>query len=350
MAGTIEKSKIGEFLKRLSGYDIYAPVEERGTILFKKLDDGPERKVRVEFENTAKPPKEVFFPQTEKMFDLVLEGSRIVDVREPEDERKCDILLFGTRPCDARSFTLLDKLFTWDYVDTYYVDKRERGTVISFSCTGLNVPSKNCFCTSVGGGPSSPEGSDMLWTDIGDRFLVESFTEKGQKILKLAGNLFTGATPEQERLAAEAKNAGEKNMGRQIETKGLKEALEASFDSDYWSEFARICLGCGICTLLCPTCHCFDMNDIVSQGKARRERTWDSCQYPYYTAHASGHNPRPDRRHRQRNRIYHKFLYMEKNLGIIGCVGCGRCISNCPVKIDIIEVAEGIKEVAENDI
>jgi ferredoxin len=279
------------------------------------------------------------------MFDFERGQKGFIGIKPPNNSSK-PIILFGVRPCDASSMTVLDKLFTWDYIDPYYVKRRDNATVISFGCTNPEMPLKNCFCTSVGGSPYAKDGADMLWTDIGDSYFVESFNDKGSNILKLGEKLFTNPTADQKKSLKDAQKKAENAITRNLDTTDISSALEKNFDNKYWEQFSKRCLGCGICTLLCPTCHCFDINDITSKGKGWRERTWDSCQYPYYTIHASGHNPRPVKKHRQRNRIYHKFLYMDKNLGVLGCVGCGRCISRCPVNIDIIEVAEGIKEVA----
>ena len=280
------------------------------------------------------------------MLNFKREGSRFVGAETSEGSEK-PILLFGVRPCDASSMAIIDTLFSWDYIDNYYVNRRNNATVISLCCTLPDMPQKNCFCTSVGGSPYGKEGSDMLWTDIGDSYLVESLSDKGKKILYGGKNLFKDATTDHKKKAQVVQKEAEKSIERKLDRNGISDALEKTFDSEYWDEFPKRCLGCGICTLLCPTCHCFDINDIVSKGKGWRERTWDSCQYPYYTLHASGHNPRPVKKHRQRNRIYHKFLYMDKNLDVLGCVGCGRCISKCPVNIDIIEVIESAKEVAK---
>lgn len=342
MAKTITKNNVPAFLEKLSGFDIYAPVEEDGNVFYRPLKGEP----LLDFDNSRKPPKEVFFPQTEKMFDFEVEAARVTDVKDPEFSDR-PLLLFGIRPCDARAMTVLDKLFSWDYVDPYYVKRRERSTIISFGCTQPHMPLAGCFCTSVGGSPGSTEGADMLWTDIGDKYVVESLTDKGNKMLDLGGGVFTDAGADDEAAAKSAIKKAEDGIGRTLDINGVAEALEASFDSDYWEKFAQRCLGCGICTLLCPTCHCFDINDIVAKGKTWRERNWDSCQYSYYTIHASGHNPRPEKKHRQRNRIYHKFLYSNKNLDVLGCVGCGRCISGCPVNIDIIEVVQGAKEASK---
>jgi Fe-S-cluster-containing hydrogenase component 2 len=187
----------------------------------------------------------------------------------------------------------------------------------------------------------------MLWTDLGERYLVESLTEKGHAIIGLAGDIFSDPAEGDEDAAREVTKQAEDRIIRTLDLDGVTEALESAFGSDYWDSFAKRCIGCGICTLMCPTCHCFDISDVSSMGTIRRERTWDTCQTEYYTIHASGHNPRPVKSYRQRNRIYHKFLYMGKNLEVLGCVGCGRCISGCPVNIDIIEVIEGVKECRE---
>jgi ferredoxin len=344
MTKIIQKNDIPKLLHLLSDFDVYGPIKENEKINYRLItEDDP----AFDFTNSQKPPKEVFFPQTEKMFDFERGQKGFTGIKPLNNSTK-SIVLFGIRPCDASSFTILDKLFSWDYIDPYFVNRRNQATVISFCCSNSNMSQKNCFCTSVGGSPSSTEGSDMLWTDIGDSYFIESLNEKGNKIISLGKNFFKNATAEKKKKAQDVQKQAEKSIVRKFEKDGISNALEGNFDSDYWDQFSKRCLGCGICTLFCPTCHCFDINDIISKGNGWRERTWDSCQYDYYTIHASGHNPRPAKKYRQRNRIYHKFLYMNKNLDALGCVGCGRCISKCPVNIDIIEVVEGVKEVKSN--
>ena len=126
---------------------------------------------------------------------------------------------------------------------------------------------------------------------------------------------------------------------------GLVNKLDKIFDDPFWKTIAMKCLRCGICAYLCPTCHCFDIQDETTLSNGARLRVWDSCMYPEYTLHASGHNPRPARENRMRNRVYHKYNYYPKNLDVIACVGCGRCIDGCPVNIDIIDVVNRAGEV-----
>ncbi|MFO8109158.1 MAG: 4Fe-4S dicluster domain-containing protein [Thermoplasmata archaeon] len=337
----LKKEDLTDFLSSFSDYKVVLPVKKDGAVKFRTYDgEGPD----LEVGPTQKSCKEVFFPQTEKMFDFKRERNRFVGTEEVNFEPE-KTLLFGVRPCDARAMTQLDKVFGEDYRDNYYMDRREKTTIISVGC---EESAKNCFCTSVGGGPHTEEGSDMLWTDIGDSYHVEILTEKGEEIVKNTEDFLDKASKEDEKKSEKVKEDAVDKINRSLDTDGLQDALEDVFENDYWEQVADRCIGCGICTLLCPTCYCFDINDIIVGDKGWRERNWDSCQFDYYSIHASGYNPRPEKKHRLRNRLYHKYLYMPKNIDVIGCVGCGRCITNCPTDIDIIEVLEQVEEVSSD--
>jgi ferredoxin len=129
----------------------------------------------------------------------------------------------------------------------------------------------------------------------------------------------------------------------------VAEGIRRNFDSPQWEELARACLGCGACTYLCPSCHCFDITDeITGQSPLRGERvrTWDNCQFPDFTMHTSGHNPRDTLGARLRQRVAHKLLYFVENHNMQQCTGCGRCITHCPVGIDFVKVANIMEEGA----
>jgi len=128
-------------------------------------------------------------------------------------------------------------------------------------------------------------------------------------------------------------------------TEGLKENLDEMYDDPFWDELHLRCLGCGVCTYLCPTCHCFDIVDEGNGAAGQRLRNWDTCQFALFTHHTSGHNPRPTGRERMRQRVMHKFNYFVSNFGDIACVGCGRCVRECPVNLDIRAVIEDARQV-----
>jgi sulfhydrogenase subunit beta (sulfur reductase) len=292
--------------------------------------------------HTKNSAKDVLFPQTERLFAYWNEEKGIkIDVPAPGEQGQ---VLFGVRPCDARALRLLDGVFGEGVRDPYYGDKRTRTLVISLACTH---PDSTCFCLSLGGGPCSPEGADLLMLDLGDRYLVEAHSDRGSALLpdgsfeETDDEAFAKAT--QARTKAES-TMNQAAMAKTTEGKELRERLEQLFDDPLWRDIAEPCLGCGICTYLCPTCHCFDICDEASTGAGERIRIWDSCQFPLFTQQASGFNPRPSVKERFRQRIMHKFSYLPGNGNMIGCVGCGRCVTECPVNLDIREVLEKVSK------
>jgi ferredoxin len=335
----VKKENLPKWSCELADYKIFAPQRKDNAIVFDVMENV--NQVVLHYSNSAKPPKEVFFPQTQTLFEY--EKGAEPKITEPEREQN-KVMLWGVRPCDARSFLILDKLFYWDYEDDLYKNMRDSTVIIGLACTN---PHQNCFCTSVGGTPYSKEGLDVLLTDLGDRYYVEVLTEKGEETIRKPKELFSKATEEDRMQRDKIQSEAEEKVTRNVKVEGVAEKLGELFESDYWDKKSATCIGCGICTYLCPTCHCFDITDEDRGSRGRRIRTWDTCMVPEYTAHASGYNPRPGKKNRLRNRVYHKFRYFPQRFDEIACVGCGRCISKCPVGIDIVDVLEDVKEVEE---
>jgi len=314
-------------------YKVFAPVEQNGFITFQEIHSGSE--AFLDYINSKKPPKEIFFPQSERLFSYDLSKKEGWGIEEPASEEKQKII-FGIRPCDARSLVLLDNVFDGQlYKDPYYTDKRKNTTIIALGC---NQPGSTCFCTSLGGGPFSQEGSDLLLVDIGQKYIIKAVTEKGEKLAKE----FKEAEEHSLSLMRDTIETAEALIKSKIEVQKVTEKLDSIFDDPFWDLVSEKCLGCAVCTYLCPTCYCFDITDEVTGQRGERIRTWDSCAFPNFTLQASGVNPRPSSKERLRQRIMHKFDYFVANHGMAACVGCGRCIKECPVNLDIQVVLNSI--------
>ncbi|MHC1636015.1 MAG: 4Fe-4S dicluster domain-containing protein [Candidatus Methanospirareceae archaeon] len=330
----LDKKDLGGYLKDLSSsFQVFVPKEKDGVSYFEeyKGEEGMELGKR-----TTKPPKEIIFPQTERFFKFRKVAKEVELEIDVGDDRKR--VIFGIRPCDAKGFLLLDNVFKEGIEDTFYFNKRNNTLLIGLAC---NEPSINCFCTSLGMSPHAKDGLDVLFTDIGDRYYVEVVSERGEEVV--ISDFLTVAREEDKTLRDKVHKAAEGKIRRKMDKGAISKLREESlFESAIWKEIARRCIGCGTCAYLCPTCHCFDIQDEVTVIRGRRVRVWDSCMFPEYTLEASGHNPRPTRRERIRNRVYHKYKWYMENYGEVACVGCGRCIEKCPVNIDIIEVFEVI--------
>lgn len=328
---TIKKSEITEFLDNLiKEYEIAAPIEKDDIVVFDKIKSS--NGVILEYSNSVKSPKKFVIPQFETLISYNT-NEDTTNVKEHLDEQK-QFILFGARPCDARSFLFLDKVFSDEKNrDVYYKNRRDVVLIISLGCT---QPQETCFCTTTGGGPFSSEGSDLLLVDIGDDYIIQVITDKGAELVKKLGlkNAQKDELAEMDRVIKKS----EAKIEPDLELNNLKDKLDNSFDGSDWETLTEKCLSCGVCTYLCPTCHCFDIVDEEKNRKGERIRIWDSCQFPHFTMQASGFNPRPTYKERYRQRVMHKFSYCIDNYDMAGCVGCGRCISECPVNLDIRQV------------
>lgn len=325
----IKKDKLKTLLDMVKKkYKLFAPLKKEGNIIFDEIiaKDGFD----LDYFNSSSSPKSLFFPHTDTLFRF--SGGSILEEKVSDKPR----LIFGMRPCDAKGLSLLDKIFIDKEIqDSYYLKRRNNTTIIALAC---NEPQSTCFCTALDGGPANEEGSDVILFDLGSELLAKSGTKKGEEFLNEFKSAFSEAKKSNSEKRDKLVKENQNKLKSKVSVKGLKETLDNAFDSSFWDMIHKKCLGCGICTYLCPTCHCFDVTDEVSTGGGKRVRTWDSCLFPLFTLHASGHNPRPTYKERFRQRIMHKFNYCPENYKRIFCVGCGRCIRDCPVNLDLREV------------
>jgi len=337
----LAKDQVAAFIEGLqSDRKVYAPALVGEKLVWSQVQGADD--VLWDFTNTDLSPKDFFFPQTECMMRFVndpADEKGMIMQAEPElDEER---VLLNIRPCDGKAFGVLDLIFCQDdYTnDAYWRDKRDKTALIGLAC---NDPCPTCFCTSVGCGPHNQAGLDLLLVDLGDSFLVQVITERGEA---LADGL-PEADAEAAAQAGELKAAAEGAITSGVATDKIaeREVLEL-FELPMWDRVHESCLNCGTCTFYCPTCHCFDIQDEVVGLDGRRVRNWDYCMSWLFTVHGTGHNPRPGKKERVRQRFMHKFKYIPlKRGGEIGCVGCGRCVVRCPVNIDVREVVNQMNQ------
>lgn len=333
----LSKSDLSKFVDELIKKNkVFAPVTSKDTIIYKEIKKPSE--MNLDFINSEIPPKALMFHQTETLFKFT-PGTKGKIESVDVDEKK---VVFGIRPCDAKSFFILDPVFSKDFEDPYFITRRKNTILVGLSCI---KPGVNCFCTSFDDSPASSKSVDILLTDIGDKYYAEVISDEGKQVVKSSVKLFKSATEADDKQKKDAEKKAIETITRQQKTEGIVEKLDKIFEHRYWKDVAAKCVGCGTCTYLCPTCHCFDIQDESTLTKGARIRVWDTCMNPEYTLHASGFNPRPTRENRVRNRVYHKYNYYPKNFDVIACVGCGRCIDLCPVNIDIIDVVTTAGEV-----
>ena len=316
----------------ISDYEVIAPKDE---LSYGRVSSADE--VYLSCEKPHRSLKEFFFPERETLLNYEVEAQE-VRVTNPVTATSSARIIFGAHPCDAAAFPILDRLFDWDYLDSSYRERRENTTIVTIAC---DEPPKTCFCTSLGGSPAGTDGADLLLSPLADAYHVQVISERGQALVERYPDFFLESdeahNQERERLEAEWRE----RVPKTVDMGGLAESLD--FENPIWQTITQQCIDCGICTFLCPTCHCFDIQDEGDPDKGSRIRLWDSCASRAFTETAA-HQPRPTHHSRYRQRIMHKFKYYVENFGETLCVGCGRCIRHCPVGIDITNVLQLVKE------
>ena len=250
----------------------------------------------------------------------------------------------GVRACELAAIAVLDRvLLGGSYVDPSYRALREAALLIAVNCGRAGG---NCFCASMGTGPRAHTGFDLVLTEILEgehRFLVEAGSERGLALAE--GSPARPATPLDQDAAESALAEVAGQMGKTLETEGLKDLLYRHYESPQWDQVAKRCLACANCTLVCPTCFCVSVEDAtdLAGNEATRSRRWDSC-FTTEFSYIHGGSVRTSTGARYRQWITHKLATWQDQFGSLGCVGCGRCITWCPVGIDITEEAAALRQ------
>jgi len=326
----ISKSEIQDYLRALAEkFTVVAPMPRRDAPAeFVEINSGDEPILAGS--RPMMPPKDYLLPRYETLLkvDRGPEGIKI-ESAIPEDKPR---VMLGVWLPDAQAIQVLDRVFLdKNFVDPYYAARR-RNTLIAAVIP--REPRWSWFCSSVDDVEEWRKNVDAIFYDLGDRYFVEPKSEKGQALVNL---------PMMTEAGDEDKVEKDKVWQRFVEQdilpfarKALYEQLE--WDNPIWAEIAQKCLGCGICSYMCPSCSCFDIRDDMHDICIERYRCRDTCQFEDFTLMGAGHNPRSTQLPRSRQRLLHKFKYQHEQFGVVGCTGCGRCVELCPVNVDIRDI------------
>jgi len=328
-------------------WQVYVPLEGIGQdVQFVKINDKEKNssldKLNLDYESLVIPPKVIGFPQLDSLFEF--QDGKITETVKPPRKK----LLFGLRACDLKAILFADEFFKRDFEDIYYLSRSENRLLVLVGC---KRPPRDCFCTSAKTGPFLPapngngEGEesdfDLQMVDVGDAYVVEIGSKKGKEFISSYRQFFDEASEQMIAEAEKAKSAAEEAVTCKVDfEKAVKNFCEDKFTKDSYEKIAERCIYCGGCLYVCPTCTCFNVFDEKEADSGKRYRNWDACVLEGYTREASGHNPRQEKWLRTARRYEHKLKYDYLTTGMSGCVGCGRCLSSCPVNIGIVQVIE----------
>lgn len=352
--GVLPKADFQRLLDLLAekGYRVVGPVVRDGSVVWETVertadlpigwrDQQEPGRYRLEQSGDDRIFGVVHGPQSLKPFSfaprealLTIERSKHGFASVPTLPKSEKVAVLGARACDVAGLAMQDRIFLRDaYADPYYLARRNGLFVIAVNCTRALT---TCFCASTGTGPGATSGFDLALTELDAAFLIEAGSPDGRDMLSALA--IDPASPAQIEEAETSIGSCAMGQTRRLDTSELPQALYDSHEHARWDDVAGRCLACANCTMVCPTCFCHTVEETPDLTGQRTEhaRLWDSC-FTQEHGHIHGKNIRPTIKDRYRMWLTHKLASWIDQFGASGCVGCGRCITWCPVGIDLTE-------------
>ncbi len=337
------------------GYDVVGPVVEQGAVVYRPIADLSRHPVGMRdeqrggrytlhdegsgrwFDFVVGPDglKRFFFAPRQEILRVPLDGGGDAVPACPDPPRP--VAYFGVRPCELAAVAVQDRVLGEH--DPHYWARRQGAFFVAVQCVR---PGEVCFCASMDTGPQAPAWADIALTELEEDFVAHARTDRGREVLQALS--LDAVTPELLEDERDRLECAEDNMGRHLNTDDLPGLLLANLEHPRWDDVADRCLSCTNCTMACPTCFCSAVEDHTDllNDEAVRERRWDSC-FAEGFSHMHGGSHRPTVKARYRQWLTHKLDSWHEQFGTSGCVGCGRCITWCPVGIDLTEEVAAIR-------
>ncbi|MCX8158466.1 MAG: 4Fe-4S dicluster domain-containing protein [Candidatus Diapherotrites archaeon] len=333
----LKKQNLRNFIDALSQNEaklkVIVPIQkDDGTIYYDEYEKNKDKEIIIEG-RTDFSPKKYFLPEIEEIANFEKSENEVIIKEVLNNEKR---IIFGIRPCDLNALLFLDEvLIKYMYPDKNYEARRKNTILIAIDC--LEACNKSCFCSYLG--TNIAKGYDICLTKIKEGFLVREGSNIGKNLLEKDGirKILEKTDKEPKQISFECKN--------KINVEKIEELLEKNFESKVWQEEAERCLNCTSCTQVCPSCYCFYVKDELGfdDKKSRRLKCLDSCFLDRFSRISRDFVFRKSNKAKLRQFVCHNFYYSLVRNKMIKCVGCGRCIDVCPVKINIVEIIKKIR-------
>lgn len=330
----LSKNNLFPFLEIISQEtNLWAPVKKGPhNHVFKVIDDFAE--IDLDYTRTLLPPRKIMLPVTFNMFQATKTEYK------PDLSHISPKVIFGIHPCDIHSILIMDKFYRHVFDDPYYLKARENSILLGHSCW----PDDNCLCKSTNT-HIVEEGYDLFFTDLSDYYLVWIGSSRGDDLIRVKPELFSeNITDKDIQRFMTRREKRNKAFTTEINFAAMPDMMELKYNDQLWDKLGNACLACGSCSNVCPTCNCYNVEDRPALGQAQSNisRCWDACTLEGYSGVAGGENFREKRADRLKLWYTHKLQAYISKYGKPACVGCGRCISNCPVDINVKTVAKSL--------
>ncbi len=340
----INKTNIKDWLENLlKQYQLFGPKLKESVLsttsqiseffIFEEIYDPSD--LRLDYPTSILPPIKVFFPNDETLLSYNIHD--LHQIKSNIQPKKSKVMM-GVHPCDIHSIQLMDKIFSKDPKDEYYLSRREDTYIIGLNCFSPCSERTLCYDKRT---YRADSGFDILLWEDKSTYIIEVKSNKGKELIENQ-SYFNSYKNNFLTFQKDFYDHQSKSFTKHLvlDINNLKESLIDVYNSKIWQDLGEKCLSCGSCNIVCPTCYCFDTYDDINLelNEGVRCRKWDSCQNEVFACVGSGENFRERSSQRNRHRIFKKEVYVLDNYGESGCVGCGRCNTSCIANISLIDI------------